>query len=215
MLSEQQVLEAAPPKTPLQLLRDRTVRWQLITVYTICMCNQLSGMNTVRSDLNSVIYAVQNTSVFKYYHTGLYHDVLFCPIMLYCNVVVSSCIVWWTNISHHGVTITKHVFHWEQFFKLLTSAVHLHIRYADVHCNLFPSQCHSAWTGTTRVGFRIHETSQRWIYLHEWAFKNSDINLWHNGKYLSFMCSCMKCFQVLYHTSKPAVLLTLSRFNVL
>ncbi|XP_037535172.1 solute carrier family 2 member 9, like 1 [Nematolebias whitei] len=47
MLSEQQVLEAAPPKSPLQLLRDRTVRWQLITVYTVCMCNQLSGMNTI------------------------------------------------------------------------------------------------------------------------------------------------------------------------
>uniref|UniRef100_A0A3B4VI97 Solute carrier family 2, facilitated glucose transporter member 5 n=1 Tax=Seriola dumerili TaxID=41447 RepID=A0A3B4VI97_SERDU len=32
MLAEQAAIEAAPPKSPLQLLRDRTVRWQLITM---------------------------------------------------------------------------------------------------------------------------------------------------------------------------------------
>lgn len=43
MLAEQAAIEAAPPKSPLQLLRDRAVRWQLITVFVIGFCNQLSG----------------------------------------------------------------------------------------------------------------------------------------------------------------------------
>ncbi|KAI3370350.1 hypothetical protein L3Q82_025126 [Scortum barcoo] len=47
MLAEQAAIEEAPPKTPLQLLRDRTVRWQLITMSLIYCCNQLSGMSTV------------------------------------------------------------------------------------------------------------------------------------------------------------------------
>uniref|UniRef100_A0A4W6D6C9 Solute carrier family 2, facilitated glucose transporter member 5 n=1 Tax=Lates calcarifer TaxID=8187 RepID=A0A4W6D6C9_LATCA len=44
MLIEQAAIEAAPPKNPLQLLRDRTVRWQLITMSLIYCCNQLSGI---------------------------------------------------------------------------------------------------------------------------------------------------------------------------
>ncbi|XP_061639798.1 solute carrier family 2 member 9, like 1 isoform X2 [Phyllopteryx taeniolatus] len=44
MLSEQATMEAVPAKSPLLLLRDRTVRWQLITMSTIYCCNQLSGM---------------------------------------------------------------------------------------------------------------------------------------------------------------------------
>lgn len=47
MLTEQAAIEAAPPVSLLQLLRDRTVRWQLITISTIYCCNQLSGMSTV------------------------------------------------------------------------------------------------------------------------------------------------------------------------
>ncbi|XP_041836743.1 solute carrier family 2 member 9, like 1 [Melanotaenia boesemani] len=47
MLTEQLAIEAAPPKSPLQLLRDRTVRWQLITMLTIYGCNQLSGMPVI------------------------------------------------------------------------------------------------------------------------------------------------------------------------
>nr|XP_046240528.1 solute carrier family 2 member 9, like 1 [Scatophagus argus] len=47
MLAEQAAVEAAPPKNPLQLLRDRTVRWQLVTVFIIYCCNQLSGMSVV------------------------------------------------------------------------------------------------------------------------------------------------------------------------
>lgn len=48
MLAEQAAIEAAPPKSPLQLLGDRTVRWQLITMSMIYCCNQLSGMAAVR-----------------------------------------------------------------------------------------------------------------------------------------------------------------------
>lgn len=47
MLTEQAAIEAAPPVSLLQLLRDRTVRWQVITISTIYCCNQLSGMSTV------------------------------------------------------------------------------------------------------------------------------------------------------------------------
>uniref|UniRef100_UPI0037E89F20 solute carrier family 2 member 9, like 1 n=1 Tax=Semicossyphus pulcher TaxID=241346 RepID=UPI0037E89F20 len=47
MLAEQAVIKAAPPKNPLQLLRDRTVRWQLITILIIYFCNLLSGMSAI------------------------------------------------------------------------------------------------------------------------------------------------------------------------
>uniref|UniRef100_A0A3Q0RLI2 Solute carrier family 2 member 9, like 1 n=1 Tax=Amphilophus citrinellus TaxID=61819 RepID=A0A3Q0RLI2_AMPCI len=42
MLTEQAAIEAAPQVSPLQLLRDRTVRWQLITMSTIYCCNHLT-----------------------------------------------------------------------------------------------------------------------------------------------------------------------------
>lgn len=48
MSIEQAAIEVAPLKSPLQLLRDRTVRWQLITMSTVYFCNQLSGMSVVR-----------------------------------------------------------------------------------------------------------------------------------------------------------------------
>lgn len=47
MLAEQAALEAAAPKSPLQLVRDRTVWWQLISMSTIYFCNQMSGMSAV------------------------------------------------------------------------------------------------------------------------------------------------------------------------
>ncbi|XP_035518265.1 solute carrier family 2 member 9, like 1 [Morone saxatilis] len=47
MLAEQAAIESAPPKSPLQLIRDGTVRWQLITMSTIYCCNQLSGMSAI------------------------------------------------------------------------------------------------------------------------------------------------------------------------
>ncbi|KAF3689562.1 Solute carrier family 2, facilitated glucose transporter member 9 Glucose transporter type 9 [Channa argus] len=47
MLAEQAAIEAAPPKSLLQLLRDRSVRWQLITISVICCCSQLSGMPAI------------------------------------------------------------------------------------------------------------------------------------------------------------------------
>ncbi|XP_040890502.1 solute carrier family 2 member 9, like 1 [Toxotes jaculatrix] len=49
MLAEQAAIEAAPAKSPLQLLRDRTVRWQLITMSLIYCCNQLSGMSAINT----------------------------------------------------------------------------------------------------------------------------------------------------------------------
>ncbi|XP_070705634.1 solute carrier family 2 member 9, like 1 [Pempheris klunzingeri] len=47
MLVEQAAIEAAPPKSPLQLLRDGTNRWQLITMSVIYFCNQLSGASAI------------------------------------------------------------------------------------------------------------------------------------------------------------------------
>ncbi|MEQ2229910.1 hypothetical protein ILYODFUR_023825 [Ilyodon furcidens] len=47
MLIEHMALEASPPKSPLQLLKDWTVRWQLITVFIIYSCNQMSGMSAI------------------------------------------------------------------------------------------------------------------------------------------------------------------------
>ncbi|KAM4740181.1 solute carrier family 2 member 9, like 1 [Anableps anableps] len=47
MLIEHMVLEASPPKSPLQLLKDRTVRWQLITMFVIYCCNLMSGMSAI------------------------------------------------------------------------------------------------------------------------------------------------------------------------
>lgn len=52
MLAEQAAMEAAPPKTPLQLIRNRNVRWQLITMAFIYGCNQLSGSSAVRRKLS-------------------------------------------------------------------------------------------------------------------------------------------------------------------
>ncbi|XP_033938913.1 solute carrier family 2 member 9, like 1 isoform X1 [Pseudochaenichthys georgianus] len=49
MLAEQEAIDAAPPKTPLQLLRDRTIRWQLLTMFIIYLSNQLSGMSTINT----------------------------------------------------------------------------------------------------------------------------------------------------------------------
>ncbi|XP_028262591.1 solute carrier family 2 member 9, like 1 [Parambassis ranga] len=47
MSTEQAAIEVAPLRSPLQLLRDRTVRWQLITMSTVYCCNQLSGMSAI------------------------------------------------------------------------------------------------------------------------------------------------------------------------
>ncbi|XP_077430158.1 solute carrier family 2 member 9, like 1 [Vanacampus margaritifer] len=47
MSTEQATAEAAPTKSLLLLLRDRTVRWQLITMSTIYCCNQFSGMSMI------------------------------------------------------------------------------------------------------------------------------------------------------------------------
>ncbi|KAM8916765.1 solute carrier family 2 member 9, like 1 [Spinachia spinachia] len=47
MLTEQAAIEAAPPKSTLQLLRDRNVRWQLLVMSVVYCCNQLSGIPAI------------------------------------------------------------------------------------------------------------------------------------------------------------------------
>ncbi|KAM3621751.1 uncharacterized protein V6R79_015406 [Siganus canaliculatus] len=47
MLAEQVAIEAAPPKSPLQLLKDKSARWQLCSMSIIYFCNQMSGMNVI------------------------------------------------------------------------------------------------------------------------------------------------------------------------
>ncbi|CAG5983546.1 solute carrier family 2 member 9, like 1 [Menidia menidia] len=47
MLTEQLAIEEVPTKSVLELLSDRTVRWQLITMCTVCLCNQMSGMSAI------------------------------------------------------------------------------------------------------------------------------------------------------------------------
>ncbi|KAM9813379.1 solute carrier family 2 member 9, like 1 [Neosynchiropus ocellatus] len=49
MLEEQAAIDAARSRSPLQLLRDRTVRWQLITLLVIILCNQMSGVPVVNT----------------------------------------------------------------------------------------------------------------------------------------------------------------------
>ncbi|XP_029991250.1 solute carrier family 2 member 9, like 1 [Sphaeramia orbicularis] len=47
MLVEQAALEVAPPKSLAQLLRNRSVRWQLVTMSFIYCCNMMSGMAVI------------------------------------------------------------------------------------------------------------------------------------------------------------------------
>lgn len=47
MLAEQVAFEAAPPAGTLQLLRDKTSRWQLVTMCIVYISNQLSGMSVI------------------------------------------------------------------------------------------------------------------------------------------------------------------------
>ncbi|XP_077385363.1 solute carrier family 2 member 9, like 1 [Festucalex cinctus] len=49
MSTEQATVEGASAKSPLLLLRDRTVRWQLITMSAIYCCNQFSGMSLINT----------------------------------------------------------------------------------------------------------------------------------------------------------------------
>ncbi|XP_029946745.1 solute carrier family 2, facilitated glucose transporter member 5-like [Salarias fasciatus] len=49
MLVEQAAIEAARPKSPVQLMKDRTVRWQLVTAVSIFLLNLLSGMSVIHT----------------------------------------------------------------------------------------------------------------------------------------------------------------------
>uniref|UniRef100_A0AAV2M8R3 Major facilitator superfamily (MFS) profile domain-containing protein n=1 Tax=Knipowitschia caucasica TaxID=637954 RepID=A0AAV2M8R3_KNICA len=56
MLMEKAAMEAAPPKSPLQLLSSRTVGWALFTLFLICGCNQMSGMSMVSTFSYDIFY---------------------------------------------------------------------------------------------------------------------------------------------------------------
>ncbi|XP_056293869.1 solute carrier family 2 member 9, like 1 [Pseudoliparis swirei] len=47
MLAEQAAMEARPQRSGLQLLADRGVRWQLLTMSVVYCCNQLSGISAI------------------------------------------------------------------------------------------------------------------------------------------------------------------------
>uniref|UniRef100_H2TBL4 Solute carrier family 2 member 9, like 1 n=1 Tax=Takifugu rubripes TaxID=31033 RepID=H2TBL4_TAKRU len=47
MLNEQAALKRAPPKSALQLLKDKNVRWQLVSISVIICCNGLSGISAI------------------------------------------------------------------------------------------------------------------------------------------------------------------------
>uniref|UniRef100_A0A8C2X7G4 Solute carrier family 2, facilitated glucose transporter member 5 n=2 Tax=Cyclopterus lumpus TaxID=8103 RepID=A0A8C2X7G4_CYCLU len=47
MLEEQAAIEKAPQRSTLQILKDRSVRWQLLTMSIVYCCNQLSGIPAI------------------------------------------------------------------------------------------------------------------------------------------------------------------------
>lgn len=51
MLAEQAALERAPPKSALQLLKDKDNRWQLASISVLVCCSVLSGITVVRRQL--------------------------------------------------------------------------------------------------------------------------------------------------------------------
>lgn len=47
MLAEQAALKRAPLKSTLQFLKDKDIRWQLVSISVIVCCCQLSGITVV------------------------------------------------------------------------------------------------------------------------------------------------------------------------
>lgn len=47
MIAEQEIINGEKAKSVLDLFRDQSVRWQLITVFLVCCCLQLIGTNAV------------------------------------------------------------------------------------------------------------------------------------------------------------------------
>ncbi|XP_028303634.1 solute carrier family 2 member 9, like 1 [Gouania willdenowi] len=82
MLTEQEAIEAVPPKSPLMLLRDRAVRWPLITMCLIYSFNQLSGTNAV---------STFSFDIFK--ETGIPEDKIRYVILGLglCEIITSMC----------------------------------------------------------------------------------------------------------------------------
>lgn len=48
MMAEQEAIRGEKAKTICDLFRDKSVRWQLITLFLLASCMQLIGVNVVR-----------------------------------------------------------------------------------------------------------------------------------------------------------------------
>lgn len=55
MMSEQKAIRGEKAKSVWELLRDRAVRWQLISLFLVVSCMQLIGTNVVRALLCSAL----------------------------------------------------------------------------------------------------------------------------------------------------------------
>lgn len=55
MMSEQKAIRGEKAKGVWDLLRDRAVRWQLLTLFLVVSCMQLIGANVVRAGLCSAL----------------------------------------------------------------------------------------------------------------------------------------------------------------
>lgn len=55
MMSEQEAIGGEKAKSVWDLLRDRAVRWQLISMFLVISCMQLIGFNVVRAALCSAL----------------------------------------------------------------------------------------------------------------------------------------------------------------
>lgn len=47
MMAEQEAIHEEKTKSMCDLFRDRSVRWQFITLFLVCSCTQLIGYNVV------------------------------------------------------------------------------------------------------------------------------------------------------------------------
>lgn len=81
MMAEQAAIAVTRLKSPLEVLRDPNVRWQLITTFIICSCMLLSGMSAVRTALILEIGTLRcwtflsstspNPTMFSFYSSSL------------------------------------------------------------------------------------------------------------------------------------------------
>lgn len=58
MIAEQEAIRGEKSKSVCDLVRDKSVRWQFITLFLVSSCMQLIGVNVVRVLLFSALYTV-------------------------------------------------------------------------------------------------------------------------------------------------------------